>query len=177
MSGSGKAVVCAVGKNQQIQAILDKHNVEDEEEDDLTPLQQRLERIAGQVGAFGYKAAIIIFLAQLAFYAFKCIVSKTDFLSSETVVKLLDFFTTALTIIIVAVPEGLPLAVSISMAFSIDTMKKDNLLVKNIEAVETMGTIGEICTGKTGTLTKNQMSVNSFYTARGMVTVREGYYL
>jgi P-type E1-E2 ATPase len=116
-------------------------------------------------------------LAQLAFYAFKVIVSDTDLLSQETLVKLLDFFTTALTIIIVAVPEGLPLAVSISMAFSIDTMKKDHLLVKKIKAVENMGTIGEICTGKTGTLTRNDMQVHSFYTTKGTVAVRTGYYL
>lgn len=53
-------------------------------------------------------------------------------MSNETLSKLLDFFTTAVTIVIVAVPEGLPLAVSISMAFSIDTLKKDNLLVKKV---------------------------------------------
>lgn len=100
--------------------------------------------------------------------------SETSLLSNETLGKLLDFFTTALTIIIVAVPEGLPLAVSISMAFSIDTMKRDNLLVKKIEACETMGTITEICTGKTGTLTKNDMSVSAFYAAKLFVTVKEG---
>jgi magnesium-transporting ATPase (P-type) len=71
-------------------------------------------------------------LAQLAFYSFKIIFSDAHFFTQETLIRLLDFFTTALTIIIVAVPEGLPLAVSISMAFSIDTMKNDHLLVKKI---------------------------------------------
>ena len=78
---------------------------------------------------------------------------------------LLDFFTTAMAIIIVAVPEGLPLAVSISLAFSVDTMKKDNLLVKKTSACETLGTVNIICTGKTGTLTNNQMAVTKFYAA------------
>jgi len=90
---------------------------------------------------------------------------------------MLDFFTTAVAIIIVAVPEGLPLAVSLSLAYSIDTMKKDNLLVKHLESVETMGTVTEICTGKTATLTKNDMQVHSFYTSRLFVTIKEGYNL
>ena len=81
-------------------------------------------------------------------------ISKDEsLLSNDTLLSLLDFFTTALTIIIVAVPEGLPLAVSIAMAFSIDTMKKDHLLIKKTEACEVMGTVTEICTGKTATLT------------------------
>lgn len=65
--------------------------------------------------------------------------TKRELLEGETLMRLLDFFTTCLTIIIVAVPEGLPLAVSICLAYSIDTMKNDNLLVKNMEACETMG--------------------------------------
>lgn len=88
---------------------------------------------------------------------------KAELLSSDTLMSLLKYFTIAVTIVIVAVPEGLPLAVSISMAFSIDTMKKDNLLVKKTEACETLGFIKEICTGKTATLTTNDMTVSNFY--------------
>lgn len=91
--------------------------------------------------------------------------------------RLLDFFTIALTIIIVAVPEGLPLAVSISLAYSIDTMKDDNLLVKNMEACETMGMVNNICTGKTATLTKNDMTVKQFYVARQQFTVDSSFQL
>jgi magnesium-transporting ATPase (P-type) len=65
--------------------------------------------------------------------------------------------------VIVSVPEGLPLAVSIAMAFSVDYMKKDNLLVKKMASVETMGKISEICTGKTATLTKNEQVVKKVY--------------
>lgn len=90
--------------------------------------------------------------------------SDTQLLSNFTLLKIIDIFTIAVAIIIVAVPEGLPLAVSLSLAFSIDTMKRDKLLVKNLNACEIMGTVTEICTGKTATLTKNDMSVNSFYT-------------
>lgn len=100
-------------------------------------------------------------------------VTDRNLVDGETLARLLDFFTTALAIIIVAVPEGLPLAVSISLAFSVDTMKQDNLLVKNLEACEAMGTVSEICTGKTGTLTNNDMNVNAMYTAKLFTNVKE----
>lgn len=90
--------------------------------------------------------------------------SEEDLLSAETATKILRIVTTAVAIIIVAIPEGLPLAVSISMAFSVDTMKKDNLLVKKAGACESLGYIKEICTGKTATLTKNDMKVTQFFT-------------
>ena len=65
----------------------------------------------------------------------------------------------------VAVPEGLPLAVTISLAYSVMKMKLENNLVRKLDASETMGGANEICTDKTGTLTKNQMSVKEFYTS------------
>jgi magnesium-transporting ATPase (P-type) len=115
-------------------------------------------------------------LTQIIFLAVQINVDdKKDLLSGETLMRLLDFFTTALSIIIVAVPEGLPLAVSISLAYSIDTMKKDNLLVKNMEACETMGTVNNICTGKTATLTKNDMTVSAIYTARQSLPVDQKF--
>jgi magnesium-transporting ATPase (P-type) len=78
---------------------------------------------------------------------------------------MLRYFTVGVAVVMVAVPEGLPLAISISMAFSIDTMKKDNLLIKRPDAPENLGFIREICTGKTATLTENKMTVNQFYAA------------
>jgi Ca2+ transporting ATPase len=68
---------------------------------------------------------------------------------------LITFVIIAITVIVVAVPEGLPLAVTIALAFSVSQMKKENNLVKKLEASETMGGANEICTDKTGTLTKN----------------------
>ena len=78
-----------------------------------------------------------------------------------------------MAIIIVAVPEGLPLAVSLSLAYSIDTMKKDNLLVKKFSACESLGLVNTICTGKTGTLTSNDMKVKKYYTAEVLDEHRE----
>jgi P-type E1-E2 ATPase len=86
-------------------------------------------------------------------------------LDLNTLQTMLRFFTVGVAVVMVAVPEGLPLAISISMAFSIDTMKKDNLLIKKPDAPENLGYIREICTGKTATLTENKMTVNHFYAA------------
>ena len=72
---------------------------------------------------------------------------------------LIDFLTLTVAIIAVAVPEGLPLAVSISLAYSVDKMEKQHILARALEAPEVMGGVDEICTGKTATLTQNDMIV------------------
>jgi Ca2+ transporting ATPase len=77
----------------------------------------------------------------------------------------------AVTVVVIAVPEGLPLAVTISFAFSVMKMKNENNLVRKLASSETMGGANEVCTDKTGTLTKNQMTVKEFYT---MDTVHAG---
>lgn len=82
-----------------------------------------------------------------------------NLLDVNTLSQLVNFVIIAITVIVVAVPEGLPLAVTIALAYSVSKMKLDNNLVKKLEASETMGGANEICTDKTGTLTKNQMSV------------------
>lgn len=110
--------------------------------------------MAAQIGKYAYIAGALIFTTQCVFLAFKIMISEDNTLiSNDTLLSLLDFFTTAIAIIIVSVPEGLPLAVSIGLAFSIDTMKRDHLLIKKTKACESMGTVTEICTGKTATLT------------------------
>lgn len=81
----------------------------------------------------------------------------------DTANSLVNFIIIAITVIVVAVPEGLPLAVTISLAFSVMKMKLENNLVRKLHASETMGGANEICTDKTGTLTKNQMTVKEVY--------------
>ena len=76
-------------------------------------------------------------------------------LDINTLKAIVNFVIIAITVIVVAVPEGLPLAVTISLAFSVMKMKKENNLVRKLHASETMGGANEICTDKTGTLTKN----------------------
>jgi Ca2+ transporting ATPase len=81
----------------------------------------------------------------------------------STISKVLDAVILSITIVVVAVPEGLPLAVTISLAYSVMKMKEDNNLVRRLDASETMGGADQICSDKTGTLTQNKMSVVSIY--------------
>lgn len=81
----------------------------------------------------------------------------------STINKVLDAVILSITIVVVAVPEGLPLAVTISLAYSVMKMKEDNNLVRRLDASETMGGADQICSDKTGTLTQNKMSVVSIY--------------
>lgn len=165
VSGSGRAVVCSVGKYTRFSQQFPEEDLP--EEQNLTPLQERLEKLAGIFGKFGYFAGMIVFLTMTVFLIIYNMVTDTgEWLTIATLMKILQMFTIAIAIVIVAVPEGLPLAVSIAMAFSVDEMKRDNLLVKKQEACETLGYIKEICTGKTATLTKNDMSVKQFYTVQ-----------
>lgn len=92
------------------------------------------------------------------------LINKETLISMKTVDNLVKYIIISITIIVVAVPEGLPLAVTISLAFSVMKMKKENNLVRKLEASETMGGASEICTDKTGTLTKNQMTVMEYFT-------------
>lgn len=82
-----------------------------------------------------------------------------EFLSVSTINLLVNYLILSITVIVVAVPEGLPLAVTISLAYSVKKMLKEKNLVRRLDASETMGGANEICTDKTGTLTKNQMTV------------------
>lgn len=82
----------------------------------------------------------------------------------NTLNGILNAFILGVTIIVVAIPEGLPLAVTISLAYSVGKMFEDKNLVRHLHASETMGGANEICTDKTGTLTMNKMSVQALYT-------------
>ena len=78
--------------------------------------------------------------------------------------EVVHFFIIAITIVVVAMPEGLPLAVTISLAYSVMKMKQENNLVRKLDASETMGGADQICTDKTGTLTQNKMTVRGLWT-------------
>jgi P-type E1-E2 ATPase len=77
--------------------------------------------------------------------------------------EIVRYFIVAVTVVVVAIPEGLPLAVTISLAYSVGKMKDENCLVRRIDASETMGGADQICTDKTGTLTKNQMETKAIF--------------
>eukprot|EP00163_Fabomonas_tropica_P031112 TRINITY_DN728_c0_g1_i2.p1 TRINITY_DN728_c0_g1~~TRINITY_DN728_c0_g1_i2.p1 ORF type:complete len:1060 (-),score=249.55 TRINITY_DN728_c0_g1_i2:81-3260(-) len=119
-----------------------------------TPLQSKLAQLAVQVGKIGSVLAAFCFVVMTSQYVY----TSTEW-GHEQWGKILGFFITAVTVLVVAVPEGLPLAVTLSLAFSVRRMQSDNNLVKHLDACETMGNATAICSDKTGTLTTNRMTV------------------
>ena len=130
-----------------------------------TPLQIQLKRLAGVISKLGYAAAAITFI----------LLTVKLFVSGETdgvmdiVSSLLHNFMIAVTLIVVSVPEGLPMSVTLSLALSMNRMLKTNNLVRKMHACETMGAATVICTDKTGTLTQNRMQVHdaNFFAVEG----------
>ncbi len=118
--------------------------------------------IANQIGGFGVAVAVLTFIivtSKLIYFFFVDTDPNKLFWSVSTLNTLVNYLILSITVIVVAVPEGLPLAVTISLAYSVAKMRKENNLVRRLDASETMGGANEICTDKTGTLTKNQMTV------------------
>jgi len=98
------------------------------------------------------------------------IINSQPILSIDSLNSLISFLIIGITVIVVAVPEGLPLAVTISLAYSVMKMKDEQNLVRRLDASETMGGASQICSDKTGTLTQNIMKVVSVYTSNDHVT-------
>lgn len=151
-AGSATFVAIAVGKDSQWGIIKSKL----EKEQEQTPLQEKLDDMAAMIGYVGMGAAAATFVAMM----FIKIVVKPDYLEDVTVFHhALDAFIIGVTIVVVAVPEGLPLAVTIALAFSTKKMLADQNLIRVLAACETMGNATNICSDKTGTLTENRMTV------------------
>ncbi|KAG6482596.1 calcium-transporting ATPase 10, plasma membrane-type-like [Zingiber officinale] len=155
--GTGKMLVATVGMRSQwgkLMATLSEGG------DDETPLQVKLNGVATIIGKIGLVFAIVTFavLAQgLIIRKFQ----QGSYLSwsAEDALELLEYFAVGVTIVVVAVPEGLPLAVTLSLAFAMKKMMNDRALVRHLAACETMGSATSICSDKTGTLTTNHMTV------------------
>lgn len=165
ITGVGKAVVAAVGRNS-------RRGVEEEKLDteSKTPLQTKLENLGSTFTKWGIYASIAILIANFINLTFTLIFNEAIRNDAPKIIKsIVDYLTLSIAIIIVAVPEGLPLAISLSLAYSVRKMKDDQILVKNLYSPEVMGTVEEICTGKTATLTKNEMQVRQFYTQGKLV--------
>ena len=150
-SGTGKAVVTAVGNNTEFGQIAKELS---SIEKDTTPLQEKLDRLGKVITVLGATAAFIVFAIQIIGFA----MSHT--MNWETVS---DAFITSIVLIVAAVPEGLPTIVAVSLALNIIKMSRENALVKKMIACETVGCINIICSDKTGTLTENKMTVQQIY--------------
>ena len=126
-------------------------------------MQAKLERIADEIGKIGLICAILTFSASLINLIVTKAIAGEDLLTLDSLDRVLNFLVVAITIVVVAVPEGLPLAVTIAFAYSVGKMRKEQNLVRRLDASETMGGVDEVCTDKTGTLTENRMSVVALY--------------
>jgi P-type Ca2+ transporter type 2C len=185
VDGAGQMVVAEVGDMTMIGQIARRLSlIEDDEaaggapessekrvqnkltiSKEQTPLQQKLTRLAGLISKVGYAAAAAIFLALLVRGIISGEVSSaTDAQSLRTTVaNLLTYFVYMVIIIVVAVPEGLPMSVTVSLALAMRKMTRANSLVRQLVACETIGSATIICSDKTGTLTQNKMQVDRVF--------------
>ncbi|KAJ7952760.1 Calcium-transporting ATPase [Quillaja saponaria] len=155
--GSCKMMVTTVGMRTQwgkLMATLSEGG------DDETPLQVKLNGVATVIGKIGLFFAVVTFTVLVQGLLSRKILEGTHFSwTGDDAREMLEFFAIAVTIVVVAVPEGLPLAVTLSLAFAMKKMMNDKALVRNLAACETMGSATTICSDKTGTLTTNRMTV------------------
>lgn len=152
MEGHGIMRVMAVGDNTENGKVFVAAQIDDSVK---TPLNEQLDRLGKLISRFSYAIAAAIIIGRLIMY----FINVPDFDWLRFTAYTLQTFMIAVTLIVVAVPEGLPMAVTLSLAYSMRRMLRTNNLVRKMHACETMGATTVICTDKTGTLTKNQMTV------------------
>ncbi|KAL4673625.1 hypothetical protein H8959_017559 [Pygathrix nigripes] len=160
----------------EIQPLNSQEGIDNEEKDkkavkvpkkEKSVLQGKLTRLAVQIGKAGLlMSALTVFILILYFVIDNFVINRRPWLPECTPIYIqyfVKFFIIGVTVLVVAVPEGLPLAVTISLAYSVKKMMKDNNLVRHLDACETMGNATAICSDKTGTLTMNRMTVVQAY--------------
>ncbi|RHZ53315.1 hypothetical protein Glove_443g67 [Diversispora epigaea] len=156
LEGVGKMVVIAVGPNsfygKTMMALRKGGNEE-------TPLQMKLDLLAEQIAKLGVAASLIMLITLVIKYFITASMAD-EFPDGESILaSMISIVIQAITIIVVAVPEGLPMAVTLALAYATTQMLKDNNLVRVLSACETMGNATAVCSDKTGTLTQNKMTV------------------
>ena len=156
MNGRGEFVVTAVGDATEIGKVAQKST---EQTSVKTPLYVQLDKLASMISKVGSVVSVAAFVIFLVHDILTNPVwgGKDYFYMAEIV---LGYFMMAVTLIVMAVPEGLPMAITLSLALNMRRMLKSNNLVRKLHACETMGAVTVICTDKTGTLTQNQMQVD-----------------
>lgn len=153
VDGHGMLQVTAVGDRTEYGKVFEGVQIDDSVK---TPLNEQLEQLAGRITKLSYAIAGLVIVARLFLY-FSGRTEAFDAIHFSGF--LLNTLMIAITIIVVAVPEGLPMSVTLSLAYSMRSMMATNNLVRKMHACETMGATTVICTDKTGTLTQNQMRV------------------
>ncbi|XP_058179200.1 calcium-transporting ATPase 9, plasma membrane-type [Rhododendron vialii] len=176
--GSATMLVTGVGINTEWGLLMASISEDNGEE---TPLQVRLNGVATFIGIVGLSVALFVLTVLFARYfsghsknadgTVQFVRGKTSL--GDAVDGAIKIITIAVTIVVVAVPEGLPLAVTLTLAYSMRKMMADKALVRRLSACETMGSATTICSDKTGTLTLNQMTVVEAYVGRKKITSPE----
>jgi len=171
VDGYGNMVVAAVGdktfegSNKQLTNASGGKSGDDDDDDDadLTPLKKQLNELSNLIGDLGYLMAILIGIVLFLKETIINLTSGISIWTSHELDVLVNAFIIAVTVIVVAIPEGLPMAVTIALAYSVDKMKREHNLVKHLDKSEAMGNVNNVCTDKTGTLTLGVMKVCAFY--------------
>ncbi|KMS95136.1 hypothetical protein BVRB_012030 [Beta vulgaris subsp. vulgaris] len=166
--GYGKMLVTSVGMNTTWGEMMGAVSRNTNEQ---TPLQVRLNKLTSSIGKLGLAVAFLVLVVLLVRYFTGHTTDesgKREFNGSQTSVNdvlnsVIRIVAAAVTIVVVAIPEGLPLAVTLTLAYSMKRMMVDQAMVRKLPACETMGSATIICTDKTGTLTQNQMKVTNFW--------------
>lgn len=151
--GRGEGVVVATAMDTEIGKIA---SILDEDNDEMTPLQKRLDELGRILGFLAIGICALIFIIAL--------IQKRD---------LFEMFLTAISLAVAAIPEGLAAIVAIVLALGVTRMSKINAIVKKLPAVETLGSVNIICSDKTGTLTQNKMTVIQQYTSGKLTEVSQ----
>ncbi len=152
MEGHGIMRVLAVGDQTENGKVFEAAQIDDSVK---TPLNEQLDGLGDLITKISYGFAAAIVIGRVALY----FINMQGFDWIQFLAYLLQTLMVAVTLVVVAVPEGLPMAVTLSLAYSMRRMLKTNNLVRKMHACETMGATTVICTDKTGTLTENQMQV------------------
>ncbi|XP_071937977.1 putative calcium-transporting ATPase 13, plasma membrane-type [Coffea arabica] len=172
--GYGQMLVTSVGMNTTWGQMMSSVSQDSNEK---TPLQSRLNKLTSAIGKVGLAVAFLVLLVLLVRYftghtkdangikEYNGSKTKAD----DVINSVVKIIATAVTIVVVAIPEGLPLAVTLTLAYSMKRMMADQAMVRKLSACETMGSATTICTDKTGTLTLNRMTVTKFWLGKESV--------
>jgi len=156
LEGVARVVVIAVGEHSFFgKTMMSMRGTGTE----VTPLQAKLDILAEQIAKLGAAAAVTMLIVLIIKYFITAALQPEFPPSADVAAAIISIVIQAITIIVVAVPEGLPMAVTMALAFATTQMLKDNNLVRVLAACETMGNATAVCSDKTGTLTQNRMTV------------------
>ena len=170
MNGNGKALVCAVGQQTLLARSRAPGDLKIEEQQ--TELEKKLEKTAKQISKYAMLATFLSVVTHLVFLIVVILFGERTLFSNDTLLSILNICIIAVVLMIVAIPEGLPLAVSIAMALSISRLKDDEILIKNLESIQSCAMLHDLCVGKTGTITKGKLNVGAYQIGDQMQTYK-----